>query len=251
MKKWLKKTWEKLWEAFVEHIGVVIAAFILSGGYLVAINKLSQLQTWVRSIPTDYVLTPLVLILVVLFVVVRINLKQRKQLGELQVTSARPDEASVFVTHYGVWWKIYYDSEYVEDFPYCSCCDPHQKLIQKEWYPDEIYFCPKTKTEYKLFDHIPWQKEKVLENLYSGYFGGHNIARMLFETHRRIKELHPGLEELELLKRVLSEKPFDRIPEEKRAELLARFQKHHELFNHIERNHKAYRRFLDLKPKQA
>ena len=241
---------EKLWDGFLEHIGVLLAALSFSGVFF-AINRLSQFQTWVRTIPTDYVLTPFVVLLVVLFVVIKINLKQRKKLGELQIASSKPEGKPVLVTHYGVWWKIYFDSEYVEDFPYCSCCDPRQKLVQKEWHPDEVYFCPKTKTEYRLFDNIPWNKEKILEHLYSGYFSGHAVERMLFDAYQRIKELHPELEEQELLRRVLSEKPFNKIPEEKREELLSRFQKHHELFHYIERNHKAYRPFLDLKPKQA
>jgi hypothetical protein len=60
MTDWLKKTLAQLSEAIAKNLGTSIAAFLASGGYLVAIAKLTDFQAWVRQIPTDYVLTPFV-----------------------------------------------------------------------------------------------------------------------------------------------------------------------------------------------
>jgi hypothetical protein len=51
--RWIPTTVSKIWEGFLQNIGVVICAFILSGGYLVALNKVKAFQEWVRQIPTD------------------------------------------------------------------------------------------------------------------------------------------------------------------------------------------------------
>ena len=38
---------------FLKNFGVLISAFIISGGHLVAINEIKQFQLWVRAIPTE------------------------------------------------------------------------------------------------------------------------------------------------------------------------------------------------------
>lgn len=211
---------------------------------MVAINKLKEFQTWVRSIPTDYVLTPLVLLLVGLVVVLRINQKQRHQLSLLETKAPNDDEESRFITHYGVWWKIYKDSEYIEDFPYCTCCEPRQKLVQTEWSPEEIYKCPKTDTELKLFDNIPWEKETVLKNLYESYFGSSRLEEIMFREFNRIKSLHPDKEEKEILKDVLKVEPLNRIPTDKLNEILDRFNSYHEVFDFLTTNYRSYKKYL-------
>jgi hypothetical protein len=168
---------------------------------------------WVRSIPTDYVLTPLVLLLVITFGLWRVNRKQRHALSKAEQQPKVDDEDSRFVTHYGVWWKPYPESDYMEDFPYCPCCEPHQKLVQTDWYPEEKFKCPKTNTVVQLFDGIPWKLEKVRERLYDGYFGRHRLDEPFHKELCRLKELHPDREESTLLPEVLQSVPFDRPPQ--------------------------------------
>lgn len=80
----LKNIGKTIWEAFLNNAVVLVMAFILSGGYLVAINKIKDFQIWVRGIPTDYVLTPLVFLLFLIVVLVGINQKQKKALSKFQ-----------------------------------------------------------------------------------------------------------------------------------------------------------------------
>jgi len=91
----------------MKNLGTAIAAFLVSGGYLFALAKLGEFQFWVRQIPTDYVLTPLVLLLVALAVIIRLNFRQKRELRRLTEQPKLEDEESRLVTHYGVWWKLY------------------------------------------------------------------------------------------------------------------------------------------------
>lgn len=249
MLKWIKDSLNKIWEGLLKHLGVLIAAFVVSGGYLVAINKLKEFQKLVRTIPTDYILTPLVLLLVVLGVVLRINYKQRQRLSRLETQPPSGDEESRFVTHYGVWWKIYPESEYIEDFPYCPCCQPRQKLVQTEWYPNEIYKCPKTATEVKLYDHIPREKEQVLRRLYRSYFGSSSVEEIMFREFNRLKRLQPNKDEREIAREVLNVEPLDKLPKEKVDEIFERFTSYHEIFHFLTTNYKSYKQYL--KPKSV
>ena len=133
--EWLKRSLSHLWEGLLKNLGTAIGAFILSGGYLFAINKLQEFQQAVRRVPTDYILTPLVLLIVVAGALWNVNRRQRRQLSQIQQQPQTNDRPGRFVTHLGVWWKIYPESDYIEDFPYCPCCDPPKKLVQTEWYP--------------------------------------------------------------------------------------------------------------------
>ena len=165
----LKKSLWKLWEGFLQNFAIVLSAFILSGGYLVAINKLKAFQEWVREIPTDYILTPTVLLLILAIVLLRITHKQQQKISNLEHKTPTDDKESRMVTHCGVWWKLYPDDEYIEDFPYCPCCEQKQKLVQTEWYPDEKYICPQTKTEVLIYDEIPIKRNEILDELYTAY----------------------------------------------------------------------------------
>ena len=199
MKDWLKKSWSHVWEGLMKNLGVAISVFLVSGGYLVAMSKLSDLQAWVRRIPTDYVLTPFVLLLVFTLALWRVNQKQRHELKKVEQQPKVDDDESRLVTHYGVWWKLYPDSDYMEDFPYCPCCEPPQKLVQTDWYPDEKFKCPKSGTVVQLYDGIPWKLEKVRKELYDAYFGRRRLDEPFFRELRRLKELHPDRDESGLL----------------------------------------------------
>lgn len=244
MKDWLKKTLSHLWEGLMKNLGTALSVFLVSGGYLIAINKLGELQAWVRSIPTDYVLTPFVLLLVITFGLWRVNRKQKHELKKVEEQPKVADDESRLVTHYGVWWKLYPDSGYMEDFPYCPCCQPPRKLVQTEWYPDEKFKCPSTGTEIKLYDGIPWKLEEVRKRLYDAYFGPRGLDEPFFKELRRLKDLYPDRDEKDLLRTVLQAPPFDRLPQSEREILLTRFSKPHDLISFLMVNHRHYRRML-------
>ncbi|MEW8441869.1 MAG: hypothetical protein AB2689_27295 [Candidatus Thiodiazotropha taylori] len=234
------------WDAFLNNAVVLLTAFVLSGGYLVAINKVIEFQTWVRSIPTDYVLTPLVLLLVALAALVRINRKQKEELSKLQQEPIHDESEARFVTHLGVWWKVFPESEYIEDFPYCSCCEPRIKLVQTEWHPDETFKCPGTNTEYKLYDKVPREKDDVLDSLYSAYFKGFGVQ---FESEyhsefQRLKELNPEVGNEELCQQLFKLGPLSAIPEEEKSEIFAKSKNPISAFHFVERHFSHYKKYF-------
>jgi hypothetical protein len=242
----LKNSLTKVWEGFLKNLGVLIAAFILSGGYLIALTKIKEFQTWVRSIPTDYILTPFVLLIIAIAVLVHITYKQQKKISTLTREPAKDEKNSRFVTHLGVWWKIYPDAEYIEDFPYCPCCEPKIKLAQIEWHPDEQFKCPKTATEYKLYDKIPREREEVLQRLYRSYFEGFGsrFNREFFLERNRLKQLYPEMSEEELGRKLFELKPFCLIPDNERDDILKRFPNPVDAFHFVERHISKYKKYF-------
>ena len=246
MKNFFQNIVAKIWEGILQNLGVLITAFVFSGGYLIAINKLKEFQSIIRSIPSDYFLTPLILLLVIFFVLVKINRKQHQQLSEFKKEPAQEGSASQLVTHLGVWWKVYPENEYIEDFPYCSCCDPKIKLVQFEWDPSEKYRCPKTGTEYQLFDKVPRDREKVLESLYNAYFKGlsSHISQQYFAEHRKLKELKPELSQNELSKQLFKLEPFCFIPESEVNEILTNNPDPIQAYYFVDRNFTCYNKYF-------
>jgi len=249
LKRFLNKTLGYAWEGFVKNWVTILVSFLLSGGYLFAINALRGLRARVRSIPTDYVLTPLVLLVIVTIALWRINRKQRHQLKTIQEPATLGDHATRFVTHYGVWWKIYPDSDYLEDFPYCPCCQPPRKLVQTEWYPDEAFRCPQTSTEVKLYDGVPQKLAEVRARLYETYFGPSRLHEPFFKELRRLRELHPDRPNGELLKSILGSAPFDLLPDKDRESLLSRFSKPEDAISFMQRNRDHYLQLIRRKDK--
>lgn len=244
--KFIRTSIAKIWEGFLQNIGVLLTAFVLSGGYLMAINKLKEFQLAVREIPSDYFLTPLVLLLVLFGVLIKINRSQQEQLSRLEQEPDIDEREARFVTHLGVWWKIYPDSEYIEDFPYCSCCEPHLKLVQTEWHPDEIYKCSKTNTEYKLYDKIPREREQILDSLYSTYFHGFpdQFHKNYSTELRKIKELNPDMPEAELTEKLFKLEPLSRIPAQDQQEIITKHPNPMQAFSFVERHFDSYKKYL-------
>ena len=243
-----KSSIKTTWEGFLKNAVVLLTAFILSGGYLVAINKIKDFQVWVRGIPTDYVLTPLVLLLVAIVVLVRINKKQKEELSKLQQEPIKDESDARFVTHLGVWWKIYTESEYIEDFPYCSCCERKLKLIQIEWHPAEVYKCPKTCTEYKLFDKVPRRKGEILQSLYSSYFRRINRQfeeRFNSELHR-LRELDPDIKDIDLCKKLFEIGPLAKIPEKEKQQIFLKNENPIAAYHFVEKYLLHYQPYFKL-----
>ncbi len=249
--EFLKNSFNKIWEGFLQNIGVLLTAFFVSGGYLVAINKLNEFQNAVRSIPSDYFLTPLVLVLILFVVLIKINRSQQSQLSMLKQEPEKNERDARFITHLGVWWKVYFDSEYMEDFPYCTCCEPKLKIVQIEWHPDEVFKCPKTNTEYKLYDKIPRRKVEVLNSLYSSYFHGLSIQfreKYLAEL-KKIKELRPELSESEMSENLFKIKPFCFIPLDERKKIIEKHRHPMQAFYFVERHYNSYKKYFRKKNK--
>lgn len=244
--EFIKKTIAKIWEGFLQNIGVLITAFVVSGGYLVAINKLKEFQSIVRAIPSDYFLTPLVLLLVLFAVLLKINRTQQEQLSRLKQEPEKDEEDTQLVTHLGVWWKIYSESEYIEDFPYCACCDSKLKLVQTEWYPDEVFKCPKTSTEYKLYDEVPRKREQVLISLYSTYFQklSNQFHKVYSSESRKIRELNPDMPEVEITKKLFEMKPLSFLPPEEQEAIISKHPNPMSAFRFVERHFDSYKKYL-------
>jgi len=247
--KLIPNTVIKIWEGFLQNIGVFICAFILSGGYLVALNKVKAFQKWVREVPTDWVLTPFVLVLILLAVFIVISYKQKKRIVKLEREPLKDERDVRFVTHYGLWWRLYFDSEYIEDFPYCTCCNPKIKLAQIEWYPDEIYECPNTKAQFKLFDEIPRKRSDVLNGLYETYFRGfgRRFSEEFSGEYHRLKELGPDISEEELFKKLFQMPPLNKIPKEELAKIRHSYPNPRRAFSFLDRHFSKYKHYFRQK----
>lgn len=239
----------KLWEGFLSNIGVIVSAFLLAGGYLVVLNKLLAFQSWIRSIPTDYVLTPAIVLIAVVVVLLRINRKQKKQLNPARPASPAQADNGRFMTHFGVWWKIYEDSEYIEDFPYCVCCDPKKKLVQTQWHPDESYECPITKVAYKLYSGVPMELRQVLNGLYRSYFRG--FPTKLADNYRsemaRLVALNPEMPQVDLTRTLFQMEPFCRIPHDELEAIFKRFTHPLAALHFVETNLHKYKQYMKVK----
>ncbi|MHB8846423.1 MAG: hypothetical protein ACYC7L_16940 [Nitrospirota bacterium] len=154
------------------------------------------------------------------------------------------DDNFRFTAHYGVWWKIYLDEAYFEDFPYCPCCEPKQKLVQTEWHPDETFKCPKTNTELKLFDAIPWNKREVLERLYKAYFSGQQITDFFNRERNRFKQLNPEATEQNIVRHILALEPFNKIPKDEAEKILQNSKTSYEFISFVRSNYLSYRKYF-------
>ena len=249
IKDWLKDSLSKLWEGMVKNIGVIIAASIFSGGYLVIINTMEKVKDWINNIPTIWIFTPLLLLLVVSSVLLRIAYTQRLRLTRFEKPTVLKGEEAEFVTHCGVWWHVYRDAGYIEDFPYCACCEARRKLVQTEWYPDETFRCSNTGTVYKLYDGVPRKRQEILDSLYSSYFTdvGLELLKYLSGEANRLKDLYPNISDKGLLDKIFSQSPLSKIPEKDRIEILSRYSKPGDVFGFLARFYKKYRRHLEAK----
>jgi len=247
--EFVKNSFAKIWEGFLGHIGVYVTAFVFYGGYFVAINKLKEFQSMVRSIPSDYFLTPLVLLLVLLVVMAKINRTQQKQLFKLEQEPEKDEKDAQFVTHAGVWWKIYSQSEYIEDFPYCACCNPRLKLVQTDWQPEEVFKCPKTDTKYQLIDKVPLGKDIVLTGLYENYFHRfpNRYVRAYLSELRIIKELHPDMPDSEITKKLFGMTPFSSLPDEVQQEIIDKHPNPEAALGFLEFHYDSYKKYFKKK----
>lgn len=249
---WIRDSLWKIWEGILHNIVTIIFVFFVSGGYLVVINKVQHVQKWVRQLPTDWILTPLVFLLVIVAILLRVNHKQRIKLSDFERQIPSDEKNAKFITHLGVWWKIHFDAEYIEDFPYCPCCEPKKKLLQTEWFPDEKYKCPITNTEIKLFDEIPRKKSDILESLYNAYFRGFSVQTetQIHKELNRYRELNPSADKRALLNHLFTIYPFNNIPHKEQKLIIDRFTEVYQALSFIERNYDTYKKYFKRKKRR-
>lgn len=250
MEKIIKKSIFKIWEGFLQNIGVIICAFVVSGGYLIILNKVKAFQKWINAIPTEQILTPFILILILFGVLLKINFKQKQQLSKLEKKFPKDERDARFDTHCGVWWKIYLDLEYIEDFPYCTCCETRKKLTQTEWFPDEIFQCPVSKATFKLFgDEVPLKRHRVVDGLYRAYFKdlGPRVERAFYAERNRLKELNPKIANEELFDKLFNLSPLNKMPKEELEEIRKKYPNPEQAFHFIDRHFSQYKHFFKLK----
>lgn len=89
---WLTESLKKIWEGFLQNIGVFLLALLLSGGYLTVITIFERAQEYIRNIPTGYVMTPLVFLTILLWVVLQLNYRLRKTLTALE-SRTKPEKS--------------------------------------------------------------------------------------------------------------------------------------------------------------
>jgi len=247
IKDFIFKSLKKIWEGFLQNLGAVIFFFFASGSYILAINKIKVFQEWVRNIPTDFILTPSIFIFILFITVLMINQKQGQELLKLKKAPPKNEQNSRFSTHCGVWWKIYPDSEYIEDFPYCTCCEPKKKLAQIEWYPNEIFQCPITKAQFRLFGReAPAKKSDILQSLYRAYFSGlaASIEKFFYDELKRIRELHPKITDKELFDQLIKLSPFANIPGQELKKIRERYPQPESAFHFIDRHFSRYKKYF-------
>jgi len=240
---WLKQTSLQIWQGFLQNIGWALFLFILSGGYILAVKTVKQFQKSVRNIPSDWIILPFVFFSVVLLLIIH---KQKGRLKHIEKHTPPESEKGHLITHYGVWWKIYDESLYIEDFPYCPCCDHKKKLVQTEWYPNEIYKCPSTGVEVKLYDEVPRKRKQILNSLYNSYFtGGEKEFEMfLFQSFERKRTLNPDKKDREILEEMFTKSGLKNIPDAEREKILGRFENYSDVFSFLVDNFQHYRRYL-------
>ena len=141
-----------------------------------------------------------------------------------------------------VWWKVFEDIGYIEDFPYCPCCDPHTKLVQADWYPDEVYRCPTTGTEVKLYDEVPRKRRELLDYLYRAYCKSHGeqLEAYLLNRRKSLRDLHPDKGDDEITDLQFQEPPLEHLPKEDQDTLRSRFPNYHNLCSFLRRNFDEY-----------
>jgi hypothetical protein len=106
---------------------------------------------------------------------------------------AKTQGAWTYRAHYGVWWRLNARTGFVEEMPYCACCEPKTLLNAKEWFPDLVLVCPATKTEYRLYEgavHVP-TVDSAVENLRTAYDPAISLRRHLYDLEYRYRSRNP------------------------------------------------------------
>lgn len=241
----LKKIWRQISAGFLNHLGAalcIFSFFVITQIYF----RIGWIKIQVEKLPSVWLFT--VIIFLLLYVVYLHIKRMREHVPPLVQPKQTGDELAVrMVTHYGIWWKLDEEREYVEDFPYCPCCEPHKKLIQKEWHPDEVYYCPVTKNEIKIHggdDGMPVNREAALDSIYMTYFirSRQEFQRENAHIYQEFKKENPNVDEKTVLNAMLENIRVFRENDQLRADLIKRFPEFNKLNKYISDNIKSFLR---------
>jgi hypothetical protein len=243
MLKRLKEILLHVWHGVLEALGgaLLTGLLIVAGAVGAAlIGWWPVARAWVASRSPASLFVVIGLLVVLILVLGHSNRRLRgAQRGSLSVGDGE------FVTHFGVWWRVFEDAAFVEDMPYCPCCDPHQKLIQTAGPPLEKYVCPRTKNEIQLFDVVPRPRQQLLDELHRAYNDrGRDLYRHLHGEFQRLKKLRPGTSDQEILGEMINKAPLARLPEGELQKILAVNREPYEVFDFLRQHYPAYRRYL-------
>ncbi|MCP4653477.1 MAG: hypothetical protein GY858_08895 [Candidatus Omnitrophica bacterium] len=246
VKVFLLSSWKRIWRSFLDQIGIWLCSALFIAVYL-GLKQFKIIRDFIGGIPIERAVTLLVFIFVIVVILFIKYRKQKKYIVDLERASLDKNKDTRMVTHCGVWWKIYLSSEYIEDFPYCTCCPTSpKKLKQTEWHPDEIYQCPETKNDFKLFDGIPRERKKILDGLYETYFNslGHRVENEFCAERNRLIELNRDIPKNELFDKLFSLLPLNKIPRDKLEEIRKKYPNPESAFHFVDRHFSRYKQYF-------
>ena len=238
----LKSTLSKIWDGFLQNAYLYIFILISSGGYVTLNAYVKGFEAWVNSLSPNLLFTITFGLTLSMLALAVLYFKQRGKILKLE----RFKNSGTLITHWGVWWRIYHERHFIEDMPYCPCCETPQKLVQIEWHPDEVYKCANKGTEIKLFDAVPRKRRQLLETLYDMYFPKRNrsFVDFMYSEMSRLKELNPDWTEEKLLEHFRTVKPLSKIPQTEFEKIKKRYPKIIDIIHFIDRHYEKYGTYL-------
>lgn len=250
----LKDALDKIKEGFLSRIGIAIFEIILFVIYLF-LKNIKGIKEIINSIPSHYLLTLIIVLALYILYLNIIAFRRNRIFKNLERQSRlREEPEDRLITHFGVWWKINDTIEWIEDFPYCSCCEPKNKLIQREGFPNELYHCWKTKTEYKVYGEggIPITREQALKGLRYSYFEKpkDEVRNEVEEEFAGIKKDNPSLSDESILRKLLEKPPFTILTKEQRDKMISKYNTVEKLGKFVAENIKYYQLKYDKQDKK-
>lgn len=236
----------ELRSSYMKHLGSWLAAGTVTAGTAIVILA-RQLLNGAPAEPFAWVVVAL------LGVVAYLAHRVRRLKSEAKTSEAREpvpaDHHSelMLVTHLGVWWKVDRTIGYIEDSPYCPCCEPPRKLVQTDWHPKERFRCPHTGTEVGLYrDGIPILLKSALSSLHATYDHGKGLEDHLWKEYMRLSGLSPEATPGELVARAFELVPMNRVPVDERNEILAAHEESPaDAFSYVRRHFHHFRKYIE------
>ena len=229
--------------SYVKHLGMAGAVATVGIGGAILISA----RQFVEGAPAE----PFAWVVVALFGVVAyqayriMRLKSEAKIPEVREPVPVDQPKLTLVTHLGVWWNVDRTSGYVEDFPYCPCCEPPRKLVQTDWHPEK-FRCPHTGTEVGLYhEGFPESLKDALSSLHRAYDAGMNLEQHLWKEYGRLQGLSPEATPEELVDRVFGLIPMNRVPSDERGEILLAHPNPEDAFSYVRRHFQHFAKYIN------
>lgn len=163
----------------------------------------------------------------------------------LSLRAALKLRESEFQSYGGVLWKVFPFARYVEQSPYCTCCDPPRVLARNgDILGDQnLLTCPVSGRNLHIVNNgAPRRVEASWELVTTSWF--HNFGKILLEETARQRELHPHESDKEIFRRVMRCAPQKKIPRREIWRLKRRFATPMEILNYLERHQGRYWKYM-------